>query len=101
MEWSCGIPRPCNHEVETTARMGDRPQSLGLRRSGLPCSNPRRGCDAMRICHVVYAYFPADPLFPREVESLRGAGHAVAVISLRHDRELSSDTVRGVAVVTV
>jgi len=49
----------------------------------------------MRICHVAYAYFPADPRVRREVDALRGAGHDVNVICLRGENEASVETVHG------
>ncbi len=49
----------------------------------------------MRICHVAYAYFPADPRVRREVDALRGAGHEVDVICLRGENEARIETVHG------
>ena len=47
----------------------------------------------MRICHVAYAYFPADPRVRREVDALRGAGYDVEVICLRGESEAGVETV--------
>ena len=55
----------------------------------------------MRVCHVVYAYFPADPRVRREVDSLRAAGNEVDVICLRGEGDASAETIRGTRVVRV
>lgn len=55
----------------------------------------------MRICHVVYAYFPADPRVRREVDSLRAAGHLIEVICLRGPGEAPYEAIRGTRVVRV
>jgi len=55
----------------------------------------------MRICHVAYAYFPADPRIRREVDALRDAGHDVDVICLRDEHEASVETVQGTRVTRI
>lgn len=55
----------------------------------------------MKICHVVYAYFPSDPRVRREVDSLRAAGHEVHVICLRGEGEGSNENIRGTHVLRV
>ena len=52
----------------------------------------------MRICHVVYAHYPADPRVRREVDALRDAGHQVDVIALRDGAEAASEDLHGVRV---
>lgn len=52
----------------------------------------------MRICHVVYAYYPADPRVRREVDALRDAGYEVDVIALRAVGQLEQEEVDGVRV---
>ena len=55
----------------------------------------------MRICHVAYAYFPADPRVRREVDALRGAGYDVEVICLRGENEASVETVHGTRITRI
>lgn len=55
----------------------------------------------MRICHVVYAYFPADPRVRREVDSLRSVGHEIDVVCLREEGEAAEETAHGTHIVRV
>jgi len=55
----------------------------------------------MRVCHLVYAYFPADPRVRREVDALVAAGHEVDVICLRGDAEAVTESVEGIRVTRV
>jgi len=55
----------------------------------------------MRICHVAYAHFPADPRVRREVDALRGAGYDVEVICLRGENEAGLETVHGTRITRI
>jgi len=55
----------------------------------------------MRICHVAYAYFPADPRLRREIDALRDAGYDVDVICLRGENEASVETVHGTRITRI
>ncbi len=55
----------------------------------------------MRICHVAYAYFPADPRVRREVDALRGAGHEVDVICLRGKNEVGVESIHGTQITRI
>ena len=52
----------------------------------------------MRVCHVVYGYFPFDPRVRREVDTLRRQGHKIDVISMREPGESIRETLAGVRV---
>lgn len=52
----------------------------------------------MKICHVVYAEYPADPRVHREVFALREAGHEVDVICLRSQDEAREQIVDGIRI---
>ena len=52
----------------------------------------------MRVCHIVYASYPADPRVRREVDALREAGYNVSVIALRAAGQPAHERVDGVTV---
>src|SRR5881396_3826378 len=81
--------------------MGNRPGDLGLRGTRLPRCHRDRCGGSMRICHVAYAYFPADPRVRREVDALRDAGYDVDVICLRGENEASVETVHGTRITRI
>jgi glycosyltransferase involved in cell wall biosynthesis len=55
----------------------------------------------MRICHVAYACFPADPRVRREVDALRRAGHEVDVICLRGPDEVGVESIGGTRITRI
>lgn len=55
----------------------------------------------MRICHLAYAYFPADPRVRREVDALRAAGHEVDVICLRGEDEVGVELIGGMRITRI
>src|SRR2546425_7893761 len=81
--------------------MGDRPRDLGVRGTRLPRGHRYRCGVSMRICHVAYAYFPADPRIRREVDALRGAGHEVDVICLRREDEIGVESIDGTCITRI
>lgn len=52
----------------------------------------------MRVCHLVYSYYPADPRVRRECEELQRAGHDVHVVALRDHGEVDRECVAGVEI---
>jgi len=52
----------------------------------------------MRVCHIVYASYPADPRVRREVDALREASYNVSVIALRAAGQSAHERVDGVTV---
>ena len=52
----------------------------------------------MRVCHVVYSFFPFDPRVRKEVEALTRAGHQVDVIAVMDYGEVALESVNGVVV---
>ncbi len=52
----------------------------------------------MRVCHLVYSYYPFDPRVRREVETLRRAGHRLHVVAMRAPGEAKEEDVSGVRV---
>lgn len=47
----------------------------------------------MRVCHVVYSYYPFDPRVRKETEALADAGYDVDVIAVRDEGELNVELV--------
>lgn len=55
----------------------------------------------IRVCAIVFSYYPADPRPRREAEALIDAGIEVDVVCLREDGEAPRETVHGVQVIRV
>jgi len=55
----------------------------------------------MKICHVVYSFYPFDPRVRKEAEALADAGHDVDVIAVRDKGELPEEQVGNVRVFRV
>ena len=55
----------------------------------------------MRVCHVVYSFYPFDPRVRKEAEALADAGYEVDVIAVRDKGELPKEQVRNVRVFRV
>src|SRR3989442_6370567 len=98
---SCRVFGSCSHAVEATPGMGKRLGYLGARGARLRRGHRDRCGGSMRICHVAYAYFPADPRVRREVDALRGAGYDVEVICLRGENEAGVETLHGTRITRI
>src|SRR3989442_409324 len=98
---SCRVFGSCSHAVEATPGMGTRSGDLGVRGGRLRRGHRDRCGGSMRICHVAYAYFPADPRVRREIDALRDAGYDVDVICLRGENEASVETVQGTRITRI
>src|SRR2546427_11214851 len=98
---SCRVFGSCSHAVEATPGMGSRPGDLGVRGGRLRRGHRDRCGGSMRICHVAYAYFPADPRVRREVHAVQGAGYDVEVVCLRGEHEAGVETVHGTRITRI
>src|SRR6267143_560224 len=84
--------------METSDGISNRFHSIRAASSCMCNGSTWCGGGPLRICHIVYGYFPFDPRVRREVETLARSGNNVEVIAMREAGEAQEENVGGVHV---